>query len=170
MANELPPPPILTPPAGLLGFLGLKSGGKQPGQLAGYLQPTLDHVDFYRAGARVLLFASGASAATQNNPSGGWQVPVGKVWLVESIVASSGVLGVAANVTAYIRLYDQSGLNIFDVGVPTNLGATGNTLLARLSKPTIMLPGWKGDVYTTAPAAVTAFNWFVFVWGYEVAA
>lgn len=171
--DELPAPWIQTPPAGWLGFLGIKSGGRQPGHTGSDMFPMFEMRDFYAAGGRTTLFA--ASAANNNNVAvfvAGSTVPQGKVWLVERICAQSGVLGVAAGVkgTLTIDIGGGAGAANFAFGPTSNAGATGELVLLCYDHPVILMPGQRIGILGSAAAAPTAFNWLVSAHGMEVLA
>ena len=168
----LPAPPVLTPPMGWLGFLGIKSGGRQPEQSLAWLTPTLDMRGFYAAGARSIL--AGVSIANVNNVDQTiGTVPQGKVWNVEYVSILSGALGAAATVQAWIRIVSAqanavSGMLL--LSNPTPIGATGNLTGVTLAGPLALNAGDAIKLLSTAPAAPTAFNWVATVYGQEVSA
>lgn len=174
---DLPPlgkPSILAPPAGWLGFLGIKNGGRQPNKVNDDLACTLDMAQFYRAGNRALLFGPGAGvAAVQNGLTVLTTVPNGKVWLVESYsIVSTLALGATANVIAFANVTDPSAGSGAFVASPPSFGGqralTGEKVNARIDQPFIALPGSSFNVLTIAAAAPTAFSYFGFVFGVEV--
>lgn len=83
-------PPFRAPiqgfPAALLGLLGLKNGGQNPGYLLDGLSPTLDLFQFYingniqTKGSDVLTFPVGQSIQA----SAFYTVPRGKMWFVRA--------------------------------------------------------------------------------------
>lgn len=171
----LPAPPVLTPPAGWLGHLGIKSGGKQPGQVSPYLQPTQDMLQFYLAGGRQPLFAGAAFANVNNNASvSGCVVPTQTLWLVESMHAqTAGPLGAAANVLAQIMVRDPALNVIFGSPWSSRAALTGEVLRLDFQPqqpPLILLPGYLVDILSSAAAAPTAFNWILTVFGQSVLA
>lgn len=164
-------PPILTPPAGYLGFLGIKSGGRQPSGVAGFVQPSLDMQSFYRAGLRTQLFRTGAVAAGANGVDVNIAtVPQGKVWLVECYTLVPTALGVAANLSPWAWIADPAGNMIYVSAPPARLSLTGEAPIVNIQGPMICLPGTVFRAYATAAAAYTAFNWFGNAVGIEVAA
>lgn len=166
----LPAPPVLTPPAGWLGYLGIKSGGKQPGVVAAYLTPTLDMDRFYRAGARTPIRPGTAGIpATYNASVVIYTVPQGKVWLIEAFTIATNVLGAAANVVLTLQAQDAGG-NVFAQETNPIRGLTGEVMNSSLNGPLIALPGSTLVAFQTAGAAPTAFVYFGNVTGVEVAA
>jgi hypothetical protein len=173
----LGPPSILTPPAGWLGYLGIKNGGRQPDKVNRDLACVLDMSVFYRAGLRTKLFGPGAGlAAVQNGLTTLATVPAGKVWVIEhaSAVSTAG-LGATANVIAYITINDSSA-GAGDVLVsPPSFGGqralTGEKLFVSLDCGAfVATPGTTINVFTVGAAAPTAFSYFGFVFGLEVLA
>ena len=169
----LPAPPVLTPPMGWLGWLGIKSGGSQPGQVSAYLQPIVEMDRFYRAGARQVLVPSGTNTAAvyQNSTAviAALQVPPGHVWHVEHIQANSGgALGVAAGVIANLQITDAGGTPIYSEDPNPRAYLTGETAVLNLHGPMILLPSYAIRVFTTATAAPTAFSWFISAIGPDV--
>ena len=170
------PPAILAPPAGWLGYLGIKNGGKQPRLVMPDLASMLEMSMFYRAGNRVVLFGPGAGVvAIQNGLSVLATVPNGKVWCIESVGAvSTAALGAVANVIAQISINASvSGAGAYMAGPPSNggrLATTGEKLTCSMTYPVVALPGDTINVFTIAPLAPTAFSYFGFIFGLEVAA
>lgn len=169
MADQLPRPWIQTPPQGWLGFLGIKSGGKQPGHNSEDLLSTLDMGPFYSAGARRVLFQTPALAMAYNGAAAIASVPAGKVWIIERAVAMSSVLGALANAVIFIRFSSPGGA-LIDISVPSVKGITGEIIATALSRPIVLNPGDSIDIVATAPSAFTAFTANVCVTGSEVLA
>jgi len=172
MADVFPPPAIQTPPAGWLGFLGIKSGGRQPVTPNTQLAPTLEMFEFYLAGNRTPLAAAIVQAAATNlgtttNPI---IVPNGKVWIVEAIHSQSGAQGAASASEGMVICTDASTTLPFYIGPPSNPGVTGKVLWCRSDRRLILGPGNQIRVFTSAVAAITAFNWTTTVFGQEVSA
>jgi hypothetical protein len=164
------PPVIQTPPAGWLGLLGLKSGGRQPDQSSKTLAPTLEMLPFYLAGNRAQIAARTGQAAVANaNVGVASQVPAGKIWLLETVVFVSTAIGAVAPQSANVSISDASN-QLVEFGPPSNTGVTGNVLIGGLSGIRILLPGYKISIWTTAAAAPTAYTYSWNVYGQEVAA
>jgi len=167
--QPLGPPQVLTPPAAWLGLLNLKSGGVQPGSVNPSLSPTQEMTPFYRMGARQNLARNVALANANNANLLVGTVPQGKIWIVESAWAQSGVLGAAAGVNASFVAGAQSlGANYWGSGLNARAALTGETALAVWQGTLFMNPGDQISLLSTAAAAPTAFNWNVLVIGCEV--
>ena len=165
-------PPILTPPAGWLGFLGLKSGGRQPQFTSRDLVPTMEAFNFYMAGGRTALSGSTpvVQAAAQNlSSSNAINVPAGKMWLIDRVTSLSDALGVAANIYGAIMIVDPSS-QVYTYGPLSPKGITGERIPVSLNGPLLLPGGFSIRVYTAAAAAPTAFNWNTAVFGMEVVA
>jgi hypothetical protein len=154
----LPAPPILTPPFGLLGFLGLKSGGAQPGPLAGFLQPAIDMTRFYVTGNRTTLGSLLVVAMTWPGPATIITVPNGVAWLVEHC-SGNATLGVAANCYAHIVATDAQNFPFYRSRPDPLRGLTGEDFTVSMSDIILIPPGGKLQVKTIAAAAPTAFNY-----------
>ena len=174
MDTPLQPPAILAPPAGWLGFLGIKNGGKQPRYVAPDLLSVLDLSMFYRAGNRSLLFGPGAGVpAVQGNNSIMATVPQGKVWIFESFGGSSQVLGATAGVIGVASLINPQAGGVVVQGLPSlggQRGLTGEKLILSIPGPFIGMPGDQIVINTICAAPPSAFNWFGQAYGLEVAA
>jgi hypothetical protein len=169
MIERLPDPPILTPPSGWLGFLGIKSGGKQPERVEASLKTNLEMLDFYLAGSRTVL-VNNALAAVANGLTLMATVPVGKVWIVEGISALSAALGaVAPQFGMFIAA--NNGIAFWQ-GPPSGVanGITGQVLGIRADRRLILNPGNTLSIFTSAAGAMTAFNWGFSIQGVEVSA
>ena len=167
--QSLGPAPILTPPTTWLGLLQIKQGGQQPKSVAPFVQPIIEMTRFYLAGARSVLADGVVQAAATNLPTNtnAITVPSGKYWLIDSITATSGAQGAAPASDGAIFITGP-GNRLIHVSAPSAPGATGKVLYTSWEGPTILDPGSVIRVFTSAVAAVTAFNWTVTVIGAEV--
>ena len=123
---------------------------------------------FYRAGLRTSLFNNNV-AANQNGNAFGPTVPQGKVWLLESAVANTPVLGAVPPGFAEVNVTDTNNALMF-LGDPSPAGVTGSSFLIRLQGPLILLPGTKVGIFTHGAGAMTAFNYTLAVYGIEASA
>jgi hypothetical protein len=165
----LGPPPILTPPSGLLGLLGLKSGGRQPSQFANVVSPTLDLSMFYRAGLRNQLTTWAGLAAVYTGSVILAKVPPNQVWIVDTAFLQSSVLGAVAGVIMTLWLADAGGNPLWQAQTPLR-GLTGEDMSVAIAGPIVMLPGYQVLGFMTAAAAPTAFTYFGNLSGVSVAA
>lgn len=116
---DLGPPPILTPPQGWLGALGIKSGGKQPQGTSRDLAATLEMAKFYEAGARTKLATVPLNVLlTFSTDTTFLRVPGGKVWLIESITTRQANASLASSNWNYRHALctDQVGQNCYWMG------------------------------------------------------
>ena len=169
--NPLPSPPVLTPPVGWLGFLGIKSGGKQPEMVAPGLACILDMLPFYM-GSSVLIAQSGPIAAVYNGGTLLFTVPVGKAWIVRQVVLQAGVAGAVAAVRHQITMNDSGGFVRYATPTVAPVYGTGEIALlsTQFERPQIASAGERIQAFMTAVAAPTAFNYNANVYGLEVSA
>lgn len=85
--SVLPPPPVQTLPAGLLGFLGIKNGGQNPAFLNQGLSSVMDLFRMYCQGAREQPGADVLSFTSNNNTQSSalYTVPAGQMWYVMDV-------------------------------------------------------------------------------------
>lgn len=111
------PPPINRQPGGLLGFLGIKNGGRNPDQLSNVLAPTWDAAEVYLrtnyilARVTINVAAIGFTAASFVPPSESWYVhnamgnsqnALGAGVVLGGFVAAALVDGVAYSVAGLV--------------------------------------------------------------------
>lgn len=161
---------IQTPPAGYLGHLGLKSGGKQPEFLPAALQPVIDMEPYYRLGGRIRLLLNSLALA-QNASVVHGTVPAGRVWLLEGLTVGMGaVAGAAANFYFWGQVKDEIGATIWQTAASPKV-ITGELHLVN-SQPAggvlAMGPGYTISVFCAAAVAPTALNLFTNASGQEV--
>lgn len=168
----LPAPPILAPPAGWLGFLGIKSGGQQPRIVNPTLLATIDMFQFYLAGQRTELCAQVIAAGLNSGQTNAACGPgPGKAWIIQQANADTAApLGAAANVTGYLRVDSNIGNGHVYIGDPSPVIPTGSVGCCHINGPIIMVAGDVLAIVTAAAAAFTAFNWRVQAYGVEVSA
>jgi len=109
--NGYAPPPINRLPLGLLSFLGIKNGGRNPQFLGEQLSPTFDLVAWYlQSNSRSLSLNGNVTAVGFN--SAWWTVPVGETWAVLStMVNSQAALGAGQSV-GFFGAWVRSALQI----------------------------------------------------------
>jgi len=134
------------------------------------MSPTFEMFKFYLAGQRVRILNAPAIANVNNGSSLVGTVPAGKCWVIEAIVANSSVLGGVANVYAWLTIGSVSAGSTMIIGQPSPLGLPGQALQMTIKGPEIMVAGDFITIFSSAPGAVTAFNWNVNVYGIEVSA
>ena len=76
------PPVIQRDPLGLLGFFNLKTGGIRPRQLAEFVQPTMELVEWYAAGNSRWVSGTPGTYSLGFNAAAGLSPPTGKAWLI----------------------------------------------------------------------------------------
>lgn len=85
--------PINRLAAGMLGLLDIKSMGDTPSSLGSLLQPSLDFTEFYRWQGRQWQASASFNAAAVGGVNSTLAVPERKLWIVESFMCSTPVLG-----------------------------------------------------------------------------
>ena len=80
-------PPINRIPGGLLGFLGIKNGGRNPDALSNVLVPQLDLTEVYLRTNYVLARIDTTVAAVGFTGAG--TVPAGQAWYVSNVFANT---------------------------------------------------------------------------------
>lgn len=127
---------------------------------------------FYRAGQRSLISAPVGIAAVYNGQTIIATVPQGQAWIVDGITAqNAAAFGAVATVKAWINICNPSvGSTPYKSSAQIGPGATGEIAFGSIDGPFVMLGGDSVRMLTTAPAAPTAFNWIVSVYGVAVAA
>ena len=172
----LPAAPILTPPTGWLGLLGMKSSGVQPGLITPSVSPIQEMGKFYEAGQRQRLFFSANANIVANQflaTTSSNQVPSGNVWIVDSFIGLVQPLGaVAAARFALVILDPTQGFikQAWPLQGPFLTGEAPFVVMPRPETPLVVLPGDFLTMYCCAPAAVTAVNANVTAYGCQVKA
>lgn len=168
--GNMPAAPILTPPAGWLGLLNMKSSGAQPGPVVNALAPVLDMFPFYEAGGRTTIQGNfGVNAGADGVGVALYAVPAGKVAIIHSVIVKVVKLGAVGAVSPYIRHLTQLGGSAFDATPipPQPIAALTGFQLA-WHGPFLMLPNEVLDFVEFTPAAATAHTFDFSVQGAEV--
>jgi hypothetical protein len=95
-------------PLGLLGFLGIKNGGRYPQELSDTLAPTWDLSDIYlnaNAENRVDVLAIAALGSQAF-----FTVPAGEAWYVIIASAATGTLGAGVTIELGLQTTDAAAL------------------------------------------------------------
>lgn len=128
-------------PTGILGFLGIKNFGRNPEEVAGYLQPTWDYQRWY-----LETNAQFRNQAVSFNAVGffaAFQVPTNEVWAVHSLSCLGGPLGAGQQLNIQPAIANQSS-NIFTIlpQVVSRVAATvGSYAVCSASYPFVLGPG-----------------------------
>lgn len=142
-------------PFGLLGFLGLKNGGRNPQELAETLAPTMDLTDLYFGTNKQLVRLSGNVTAIGFNLLGA--VPNDEVWALTGCSCNSNaVLGAGVTLKglmAYAAI-DGAAYNVVALGAYANMTVgevwySGTTTTEHF----VLGPGTQLGVYVTNIAA-----------------
>jgi hypothetical protein len=147
----LTPPTINKSPGGLLGFLGLKNGGRNPSQFGELVAPTWDLSPLYLYTNTEYTETLPSAAAIGYVPA--FTVPNGEFWYVHEYGVYSAVLGAGQSVTWALAMRDPGGsivVNLTPAATVTVVGTRGvlGTLLDRA-----LSPGTTLGLYVTQLAA-----------------
>lgn len=161
--NPLTPPSINRIPGGLLGFLGIKNGGRNPDALAGYVQGCMDLTDWYLQTNR-LYMRTGINIAALNFTNF-YTAPPGEFWYIQHASFITSVLGAGQTIQAVPCVQDASGLRQVAVA-DTPAAATVGAVFSVQARDFWVMPGESLGIYTTqlaagpivAPIFTVAFN------------
>lgn len=147
-------------PLGLLGFLGLKTGGEYPRELAGFYQPTLD-LTALLIGANFEENNPGLGAVPAVGNAGSYstaqQVPQTEIWIATLIChrITTGV-GEAWNGYIALRRFPTSSPNVVHAlteTLPAAIGASATgipQLVQPRGAPLVLGPGDEVCIFSTA--------------------
>lgn len=141
-------PPINRHPLGLLGFLGIKNGGRYP------QQPRDDALRWVWDLSQVYLqsnteFVTTTIAATALGSFDGLTVPFGENWYVTHFGVGSGTQGAGESIAYALSVTDPSVTVSVPITMPSPTATTGNrTSNARL-EPFLLQTGWRLAVQVT---------------------
>lgn len=144
-------PAINRLPLGLLGFLGIKNGGRYPQDLADVLAPTWDLSQLYlntNSETRsdvVALNALGSQAFVT--------VPTGEAWIVLLASAATGTLGAGVTFEIGLQTTDAAGLVTIAVSPMSGARTVGQRVAVSLPQPILLGPGSTFGVNVTQLAA-----------------
>lgn len=147
---SLAPPTVSKLPAGLLGYLQIKNGGRNPEQLATFLQPTLDLWPLYLALDRRTT-STAFNIASVNTQS---VVPVteGQAWWIIQVIAITPVLTAGQTVRLAPTMLRGGITNLIGEFSAAVAGEQAYGTL-ELNQPTILVPGDSVGVATASLAA-----------------
>ena len=126
-------------PLGLLGFLGIKNGGRYPQDLGAQLNPTWDLSPLYYNGnsesrADVLAIAALGSQAF-------FTVPTGEAWVVLLASAATGTLGAGVTIELGLQTTDAASLVTIAVSPMSGARTVGARCAVNLADPIYLGPG-----------------------------
>lgn len=144
-------PAINRLPQGLLGFLGIKNGGRYPQEIADVLAPVWDLADLYlntnsETRADVLAIAAIGSQAF-------WTVPNGECWYVTLASCATGTLGAGQTIELGLQTTDAAGLVTIAVSPMSGSRTVGQRCAQSLPQPVIVGPGATFGINCTQLAA-----------------
>jgi len=138
-------------PLGLLGFLGIKNGGRYPEELSNILSGTWDLGPLYlnansETRADVLAIAAIGSQAF-------WTVPTGEAWWVQLASAATGTLGAGVTIELGLQTTDAAGLVTIAVSPMSGPRTVGARCAQSLPQPVLVGPGATFGINCTQLAA-----------------
>lgn len=149
------PPAVQTIPYGLLGFLGVKSMGKNPSPLRDDLQPTIDLTRWYYeldstifgADAIAVPAAGGLTASTFI------VTPQREGWWVTNIHCVTGNMPATPARDFYVAVLTAQGWTRKVFVAPKTNPAVGDTVVVAVNEPFFM---WPGDALAVGHWAVAS--------------
>lgn len=145
-------PPINRVPYGLLGFLGIKNGGRNPSTIADYVQPAWDLSELYLQTNSEFFSVGGSVNALGYNV--GFSSSTAEVTWVHGFSVLSSTLTAGQSLIAGIMVADQNGITgVAYETVLTASPAVGSRMLLALDRPVILSPGQQIGFNVTSIAA-----------------
>jgi len=126
-------------PLGLLGFLGIKNGGRYPQELASVLAPTWDLSSLYlnaNAENRVDVVAIAALGSQAF-----FTVPTGEAWMVLLASAATGTLGAGVTIELGLQTTDAAALVTIATSPMSGARTVGARCAINLADPIFLGPG-----------------------------
>lgn len=136
-------------PRGLLGFLGIKNAGENPGELSHTMAPVWDLAQLYLVNA--CEYGTRNDAITAPSTVIGDGPPFGEIWYIHEYGARTGTLAAAETINFCVGIYGPTGTNIF---VPTTSieaasAVTGDRFCVAAQRPIILTPGDSMGLFVT---------------------
>jgi len=146
-------------PSGILGWFGLKVGGRNPPGFSDFITPVVEVGDHYLATSELQIQRQAMALALAVGTSVDFTVPQGKVWRVIA-AGSFGTNNAAdAGLTSVDNIQLKSPLStVFSVPVAVGAAQTGTVTrgVSVVFRPPLMLPsGWIVSIGRSQSAAVT---------------
>lgn len=156
--SALPAPPINTLPLGLLAYLGIKNGGRNPAFLAETLLPTMDLGFFYDGALRKFTTGAGVAVAAVGLSAASITVPQGEVWIPDQILAYPQA-ALAAGVTVTYQVQVLQGNNSIQMSDFSGSWTAGQRPVLTLDGPFLIPPGSTFNIFCNSYAgAATNFE------------
>ena len=159
-------PPINRTPGGLLGFLGIKNGGRNPDTLATTLAPVWDLSKTYLRTNLILARINVATVAVGFTSAG--TVPPGEAWYLSNAwVNSQAAMGAGQAIACFGAAAQVDGVS-FNLAALTNRAAstgTGTVAAAGSARDYQLLPpgtqlGIYCDALTAGPVTMVLQLWY----------
>jgi hypothetical protein len=159
MADPIRTPPINKQPNGLLGFLGIKNGGRNPSTLAEILSPTLDLAQLYYAS--YVEYVQNNLIITGLGPFFALGTPNNESWYVDSFGVRSATLATGDALNYGLARISASGNEFTPLMSDMELdGVPGQRLYRAVDRGLVITSGETLGIYVTAwagaPIAATA--------------
>lgn len=148
--TDLTAPTLNRIPQGLLGFFGIKNGGRYPEQLSTTLVGVADLLQWYAETNRV-YFRTGVNVAALGQTTF-FTVPAGEYWYVLHASFVTSALGAGQTLEAAISFTDAAGIRNIVVGDMPGSRTTGAVFMAQ-ARDFWTGPGDTIGVYTNQLAA-----------------
>jgi hypothetical protein len=154
-------------PSGLLGFLGIKNGGRYPQQLSDVLMPTVNMAPWYiqtniqsRRATPVNVTAVGFTSYLQ--------VPAGELWAITAAQwNSNAVLGAGVSLRGFVAAAQIDGVGFAGAALGPYAAMTagevfvsGSTLQNPLILPPLTEVGFFASLVTAGPVAGALQLWY----------
>lgn len=157
MNGPLTPPPINKLPLGLLGFLGIKNGGRYPQSLQADLQPSFELQNWYLQTNSTSAQLNGSVSSIGFNANW-WTVPQGETWAIhQCFVNSAAVLGAGVS-CGFVGAWIRSALQVLPASLtdmPPIAATAGSVALSVRTQmtPVLVPPGGVIGVFAYALVA-----------------
>ena len=126
-------------PLGLLGFLGIKNGGRYPEELSNILSGTWDlgplYLDTNSENSSAVLAIAGIGSQAF------FTVPVGQAWWVRYGSAATGTLGAGQTIQLGLQTTDAAGLVTTAINQMSQSRTVGQRCATALERDVILGPG-----------------------------
>lgn len=146
-AGPLTPPTINKLPEGLLGFLGIKNGGRYPDQLSSTLLPVADLLAWY-ANTNRQYFRTAINIAALGQTTF-FTVPAGEYWYVLHASFITGAMGGGQVLNGFLSFTDAAGLRNIGVNDRAAAAATVGEVFASQARDFWMGPGESIGLYAS---------------------
>lgn len=139
-------------PQGLLGFLGIKNGGRNPGELLGTLSPGWDLEALYLNAAAEISAGAYSIAGIGYQPA--FVVPNDQIWRIQGFgVYSNAALGAGVSVRATPAVRDPGGIIVLPLQTVSVTQTTNDLFVTGTEREFYLQPGYSIGLVTSLVAA-----------------